>query len=389
MPYFSDSYPHLGYPIATPNSGLYNAQLGAIHAIASHFTLYEEPALVNMPTGSGKTAVLMMTPFVLRATRALVITPSRMVRDQIAEDFGGLITLRRAGAIPVATRSPRVKEVKGRVRSADTWESLRDFEVVVSTPNCVSPTYEDVPAPPADLFDLILIDEAHHSSATTWAELINSLPASRKVLFTATPFRRDREEIPARFVYSYPIDRAFRDGIFGRIRYIPVEPAANQTNDIAIATTAAATFDADRNAGLNHSVMVRTDTMPRATELLDTYAQHTQLRLALVHSRIPKSRIRAILADLNASRLDGIICVNMLGEGFNFPRLKIAAIHAPHRSLEVTLQFIGQFARTNANDIGEARFLAVRNEIELEGERLFDDRAVWQDIIQNLTVTVA
>jgi superfamily II DNA or RNA helicase len=385
MPYFSDSYPHLSYPIATPNAGLYNAQLGAIHAIASHFTLHEEPALVNMPTGSGKTAVLMMTPFVIRATRALVITPSRMVREQIAEDFAGLVSLRRASAIPVATRSPRVKEVKGRVRSAATWESLRDFEVVVSTPNCVSPTYEDIPAPPVDLFDLVLIDEAHHSSATTWAELIKSLPASRKVLFTATPFRRDREEIPARFIYSYPVDRAFRDGIFGRIRYIPVEPVANQTNDVAIASAAAAAFQEDRNAGLNHFVMVRTDTMPRANELLETYTQATPLRLALVHSRIPKTRVRTILDDLNASRLDGIVCVNMLGEGFNFPRLKIAAIHAPHRSLEVTLQFIGRFARTNANDIGEAKFLAVRNEIELEGERLFDDRAVWQEMIQNLT----
>ena len=62
----------------------------------------------------------------------------------------------------------------------------------------------------------------------------------------------------------------------------------------------------------------------------------------------------------------------MLGEGFNFPKLKIAAIHAPHKSLENTLQFIGRFARTNAPDIGPAKFIGVRSEMEIEGERLFE-----------------
>src|SRR5258708_35660872 len=94
-----------------------------------------------MPTGSGKTAVLMMTPFVLRTTRVLVITPTRMVREQIAEDFGGLVTLRRAGGIPDQVRSPRVREVKARIENNDAGERLRGFEVGLSTPNSTSPTY--------------------------------------------------------------------------------------------------------------------------------------------------------------------------------------------------------------------------------------------------------
>jgi superfamily II DNA or RNA helicase len=120
MPYFADNYSRLAYPLASgPVSGLFNAQLGAIHAVAAHFAVDERRAMVTMPTGSGKTAVLMMAPFVLRSERVLVITPSRMVREQIVEDFGGLITLRRVGAIPTDVRSPRVTEVKRQVRSAD------------------------------------------------------------------------------------------------------------------------------------------------------------------------------------------------------------------------------------------------------------------------------
>lgn len=62
MTYFRDNYLAVSFPIATGESeGLRNAQLGAIHAIASHFTLRKEPALITLPTGAGKTAVLLVS----------------------------------------------------------------------------------------------------------------------------------------------------------------------------------------------------------------------------------------------------------------------------------------------------------------------------------------
>lgn len=75
MPYFSDHYPDIRIPKESPHqSGFGNAQIGAIHAVASHFTVHERPAVVVMPTGSGKTAVLMTVPYLLEATRVLVVT---------------------------------------------------------------------------------------------------------------------------------------------------------------------------------------------------------------------------------------------------------------------------------------------------------------------------
>ncbi|PAC30611.1 hypothetical protein CEJ87_18090 [Caldifermentibacillus hisashii] len=41
-----------------------------------------------------------------------------------------------------------------------------------------------------------------------------------------------------------------------------------------------------------------------------------------------------------------VVCVNMFGEGIDIPNLKIAAIHDKYKSLPITLQFIGRFART-------------------------------------------
>jgi len=91
MSYFDNNYGEVKYPISYKNedgtfeSGLRRPQLGAIHSIASHFTTKDDSAIVVLPTGSGKTAILMMSAYILRCKRALVITPSRLVRNQITE----------------------------------------------------------------------------------------------------------------------------------------------------------------------------------------------------------------------------------------------------------------------------------------------------------------
>lgn len=389
MSYFSDHYGDVRLPVCTDENlqGLRNAQLGAIHAIAAHFTLSDEPALAVMPTGSGKTAVLMLTAFLQRVERVLVITPSKLVRDQIAEEFASLDTLRVIGAVPNDIALPSVHKVTSLRKTPALWEELREHAVAVSTPNAVSPGARAVVAPPDDLFDLVLIDEAHHSAANTWMQLVQSFPTAHKVLFTATPFRRDKQKVLGRIVYSYPVSRAVEDKIFGDISFVPVAPQAGEPPDVAIAKQAAKTLQEDRNAGLRHCLMVRTDRRSRADELASIYEQHTDLSLAVVHSGYSYRFIKNRIKKLRDGSLDGIICVSMLGEGFDLPELKIAAIHAPHRSLEVTLQFIGRFARTNAEDIGEAKFIAIPNEIRHETEQLYREGSMWRDIVANLSET--
>lgn len=116
------------------------------------------------------------------------------------------------------------------------------------------------------------------------------------------------------------------------------------------------------------------------------YADNTKLKLKRIDSSLTHSSIKSCLNQLRSGDLDGIICVDMLGEGYDFPNLKIAAIHAPHKSLAATLQFIGRFARTNASDIGTAKFIAVNDsELEIENKKLYTNDAVWQDMIIGLS----
>jgi hypothetical protein len=98
-----------------------------------------------------------------------------------------------------------------------------------------------------------------------------------------------------------------------------------------------------------------------------------------------RSLLRArIVKKLRSNELDGIVCVNMFGEGFNLPNLKIAAVHSPHKSLAITLQFIGRFARTGQQNIGSATFLAEPISSGAEIDELYEAGAIWRDIVQNL-----
>lgn len=211
-----------------------------------------------------------------------------------------------------------------------------------------------------------------------------NLNTATHVLFTATPFRLDRKEIIGEIVYDYPLSMAYADGIFGEIQYIPV--SGGVTKDVEIARKAEEVLLADREDELNHYLMVRTDTKSNAEELNVIYQENTSLHLQRIDSSMTNKQVKQYIQELKDGKLDGIICVDMLGEGFDFPNLKIAAIHVPHKSLASTLQFIGSFARTNAKDIGKAKFIAANDEeLEIENNHLYASDAVWQDMIINMS----
>lgn len=85
--YFVRKYPVFAIPVATGDPpGFREAQRAALFSIGAHFAQRNDPAIVTMPTGSGKTAVLQASAFLLRAVRVLVVTP-RAVSDRLVS-FG-------------------------------------------------------------------------------------------------------------------------------------------------------------------------------------------------------------------------------------------------------------------------------------------------------------
>ena len=380
MGYFAEQYGHLRFPYSS-DGGLRNAQRGAIYAIGSHSTLYpDEAAIVVMPTGSGKTSVLMMAPYMLQKEKVLIVTPSIMVRGQIYHDFSTLRTLKKIGVFDEDVPCPNSYELKTSY-SEEQKDGIQQADVVVATPQVALTLSESAVNTE---FDYVIIDEAHHVPAETWQKILGNMSHANSLLVTATPFRLDKKTIKGRLIYTYPLSRAYQDGIFGEINYIPIDEAPNK--DILIAHEAERIFINDREQGFLHYLMVRTDTKDNAKQLEQVYKDNTSLKLKRIDSSTTYSSVQKTIEALRNDEIDGIICVNMLGEGFDFPNLKIAAIHEPHKSLASTLQFIGRFARTNASNIGSAKFIAMNDEqLRIENKKLFSSDAIWQDMIIDMS----
>lgn len=384
--YFEKHYGAFRFSVATEVAeGFRPAQLAAIQAVCGHVYQSRHPAIVTMPTGSGKTAVILALCFALRATRVLVLTPSRLVREQIHLNFATLGDLKLANAVPQNLSPPKTFVTSKSIGSDEEWRAPSQYDVVVATVPSVSSRAGRIPLPPKDLFDLVLVDEAHHAPAATWKVLLDQLSGATQVLFTATPYRRDEKLLPGRMVFTYNLERAQADKIFGDLHFEAISTPSTAAADLAIAKAAERRLKSDRTKGFEHLLMVRTDSVKRAKELRKLYDANTKLRLDFVHGQHGMRHVRTVIERLRSGQSDGIICVNMFGEGFNLPNLKIAAIHAPHKSLAVTLQFVGRFARTSAEKIGRATFIAEEQSGSRELGDLFNADAAWSQLIANLS----
>lgn len=115
---------NLATQVATPNRGFRIGQLGAMYAVLAHESVHDDPAIVCLPTGYGKTSVMMALPLLLAAKRVLVVEPSNALRRQVSSHFRELSTLRRIGAISDAIPNPEVLRLEGRPEDVAAWEAL-------------------------------------------------------------------------------------------------------------------------------------------------------------------------------------------------------------------------------------------------------------------------
>lgn len=377
MTYFNEARAHFRF-IGVPRPRWRPPQFGGLGAVAMHWSLtLSVPTVISVPTGSGKTAMAMAAPHFLDEPprRMLVVAPTRALRDQLVENFGSNDVLRSLGAMPASTEYegvPHVVAVTGRVQD---WSSLQNADVVVALPNSISPAhYGNGTAPPADLFDLVVIDEAHHAPAPTWTQILDHFGSRHALLLTATPVRRDGKRIPGELVYHYPLRRALDEGFYQPVRPMVLDladPADRAAADAAIAAGAAELFGSGEHA--RSVLLVRGGAVARLHALKDVYERHG-VELTLLHNRMAESAQREVLNGLRRGQVRAVGVVGMLGEGFDLPALRIAAYHDKHKSLPATIQLIGRLARVHP-DHPEPSVLITARDVDVFPE-LRGDRAV-------------
>lgn len=149
---------------------LYKYQKDMLQQIEDAFVMHQS-VMVQMPTGTGKT--VLISEVVKREERRVnnpcvwIVVHRKELVEQIKE------TLETMMSCPYST--------------LDTTSPLlsHNSHIKVMSIQWLSKHYRDMKEHPS----LIVIDEAHHALAKTYAEMMNAYPESKKLGLTATPCR--------------------------------------------------------------------------------------------------------------------------------------------------------------------------------------------------------
>lgn len=368
--------------------GLRRPQMGALHAIHAHWSTSREVATVVMPTGTGKTETMLATLVSARCTRVLVLVPTDALRTQIAQKFFsmGILMDPRATLLQLGVVRPVVGMlVKKPATPEEVDEFFRRCNVVVTTSVLAGMCSPEVQERMAELCSHLFIDEAHHAEAATWKQFKSHFKGQRLILqFTATPFREDGQPLDGKIIYVYPMRQAQSEGYFKPIRFSSVYAFNSARADRDIAEKVIEELHADAT-GL-HVAMARVSTQARATEVHAIYEGLGEFNPVIIHSGLKESEIDAARKKLETGESRIVICVDMLGEGFDMPELKIAAFHDLRKSLAVTLQLAGRFTRAR-QDLGEPVFIANTADVNLKEElrALYAHDPDWNLLLPHLS----
>jgi DNA repair protein RadD len=274
---------------------------------------------------------------------------------------------------------------------------------------------------PPDFFDLIIVDEAHHGAAASWKLVFSRFPKAKVINLTATPFRSDRQELEGDLIYRYPFKSASIKGFIKKLKATYVAPteltftvagsertftldevlamkdevwfsrgvALSDPCNISIVDNSLEKIEQLRLSGTKHQIIAVACSINHGQRIRSLYEERGY-RAEIIHSNLDADEQEEIIRDLKNGTLDCIVQVQMLGEGFDHPKLSVAAIFRPFRSLAPYIQFVGRILRvvvqndpTHPDNYGHiVTHVGLNLDEQLKRFKLFenDDQAFWEEV---------
>lgn len=366
--------------------GLRPPQIGSVHATHAHWSVSNEAATIVMPTGTGKTETMLSILISKQCQKLLVVVPTDVLRTQIAEKFLTLGILKDNNIVSSKGLYPIVGILKQRPKTCDDLDLFfSKCNVIVTTMNIAGLSDSDIQERMAYHCPYLFIDEAHHSPAKTWTRLKEKFYEKRILQFTATPFRNDGKYIDGKTIYNYPLRIAQKEKYFTTINFDPIIELDPLKADYVIADKAVNQLINDLKK-YDHILMARAATISKAEKLFTIYQKYTDFNPVLIHSRLDKMEKTHIWNEINLKHSRIVICVDMFGEGFDFPEMKIAAFHDIRKSLAVTIQLAGRFTRLR-DDLGDATIITNIADVTVEDKlkKLYYQDSDWNYLLQEVS----
>jgi len=389
------------------------------------FAVGKNKAILQIPVGCGKTGLASILPLGIAKGRVLIIAPNLTIKDGLYEAMD--ITNRPKCFWRKARVLDDAQMLAGPLACTLDTGNITVAEkchVVITNVHQLSTNVEKwLMQFSDDFFDMIIIDEAHHSAADSWKKVLERFPRAKIIHLTATPFRSDRQEIDGDLVYRYSFRSATLKGYIKRLKASYVAPSQIElgfsdergrvytlddifkmkeadwfSRGVALAPlcnkhivdASLEKLEEMRQSGTQHQLIAVACSINHARDIRSLYAERN-FAADIIHSQQDPDQQERVLAGLRNGTLDCIIQVNMLGEGFDHPRLSVAAIFRPYRTLAPYIQFVGRIMRvvvqndpTHPDNLGHiVTHLGMNLDQRLKEFKQFesDDEAFWDKVI--------
>ena len=328
---------------------LYNYQAEMKERIDVAFRSYRS-VMVQMPTGTGKTVLLSE---VVKSEEQRVKNPWVWIvvhrRELVEQIRDTLDTMLSCPYSTLDTTSPLLSE---------------NSRIKIMSIQWLSRHYQDMAEKPS----LIVIDEAHHAVAKTYAEVMNAYPEAKKLGVTATPCRLNKKGFTDLFdvlLQSWPTKKFIADGRLSLYDYMSIKADSIDQRMVFGLTKRGADGDFSLK-----EMSEKLDVQPSIERLCDTilryapnkkgivyaidikHAEHIaeQYRVHGIHavaisSKTPNDERRLTIDKFKAGLIQVLVNVDLFGEGFDCPDVEFIQLARPTLSLAKYLQQVGRGMR--------------------------------------------
>lgn len=386
---FNEEHFLVSAPKLIDNNSLREPQIAAYHKVYNHFITKNKTshAIIVLPTGVGKTGLMGILPYHISEGRVLIITPGTTIRDSIIDSLDpnnyNNFWLKRK-VFKDVEKLPNLIEYEGE----DTpLEILDSANIVVLNVHKLQNRLDSslLRRVNEDFFDMILIDEAHHSTADTWVEAINYFSDAKIVKLTGTPFRSDGKPIVGEEVFKYKLSAAMANNYVKSLEdivHVPGKLYLTIDNNFEKEYTVKEIYDMnlkDENwisrsvayskncsekivieslkqleekankSSVPHKIIAVACSIDHAEQIKEIY-ENKGYKTTIVHSKMSDDKLQKSYSDIENHRVEVVVNVAMLGEGFDHKYLSIAAIFRPFRSKLPYAQFVGRILRRIPED---------------------------------------
>jgi superfamily II DNA or RNA helicase len=308
-------------------------------------------AICSLPTGCGKTIAALMLHEALGG-RTLWLAH----RDE-------LITQPRDAARALMPKDHDI----GVVKAEDNDYEARDL-VIASVPTLARASRLDQIS--NEEFDLIVVDEAHHSAAPTYRRILDTFASVPALGITATPSRDDKKSLlecyPEGIAFKYSIRRAVDEGYLVRPvphritmpEFDPDSLARNKSGDFAIDALAKEMLtEAAVNATIegikygweqDRRIIVFCVTVTQA-KLVAQRCNKLGMSAAYVSGDMPIETRRETLASHKAGSFSILTNFGVLTEGYDSPCVDCVLVARPTSNAELYVQMCGRGLRTRCS----------------------------------------